>query len=118
MTIAGDVLIGIGVTLMVIAGFGLLRLPDVFSRMHAGTKAASLGLACILLGVALLLPGSEATVKLVAALIFQVVTAPVAAHVIGRGAYRSGVKLWEGTLYDELGRDVGPDSSGSSSTNG
>lgn len=109
MTVVGDVLIGIGVALMVLAGLGILRLPDVFSRMHAGTKAASLGLVCILGGTCFLLPHPVTIVKLVFALIFQLVTSPVAAHVIGRGAYRSGVELWEGTLYDELGRDVQKD---------
>lgn len=102
MTLAGEVLIGAGVALLVLAGVGLLRLPDVFSRMHAATKASSLGLACVLVGTALHLSGPGATAKLVAALVFQFLTAPVAAHVIGRAAYMSGVPLWEGTLYDEL----------------
>lgn len=103
MRLAGDVLIGAGALLMLLAGVGLLRLPDVFSRMHAATKSASLGLACTLAGTALLMPELSAVVKLVVAITFQFATAPVAAHVIGRAAYRAGVPLWEGTLYDEWG---------------
>ncbi|HVL81071.1 MAG TPA: monovalent cation/H(+) antiporter subunit G [Actinomycetota bacterium] len=102
MTVVGDVMIGLGGLLMVLAGLGILRLPDVFSRMHAGTKAASLGLALILGGSALHMQQLPAVVKLLAALVFQFVTSPVAAHVIGRGAYVSGIPLWEGTLVDEL----------------
>ena len=103
MSVAADTLIGIGAVLMLLAGLGVLRLPDVFSRMHAGTKAASLGLACILVGVALEADAPTAA-KLVAAILFQFSTAPVAAHVIGRAAYRAGIPLWEGTLLDELAR--------------
>lgn len=103
MRLAGDVLIAVGAILMLLAGVGLLRLPDLFSRMHAATKSASLGLACTLAGTALLMPDLSAVVKLVVAIVFQFATAPVAAHVIGRAAYRAGVPLWEGTLYDELG---------------
>jgi multicomponent Na+:H+ antiporter subunit G len=102
MTIAAYALISFGALLMLLAGIGVLRLPDVFSRMHAGTKAASLGLACVLAGIALVTPDAVARVKLVVAIVFQFLTAPVAAHLIGRAAYRSGVPLFEGTRFDEL----------------
>ncbi len=102
MTLVGNVLVGIGSALIAIAGLGILRLPDVYSRMHAATKAASLGLASILAGTALLFPGLDTAVKLVLAIAFQFLTAPVASHMIGRAAYRAGVPFWEGTLYDDL----------------
>lgn len=101
MTIVAAFLIGAGVGFMVLAGVGLLRLPDVFARMHAATKSASLGVACVLGGSAILVPGPLADFKLILAIAFQFMTAPVAAHVIGRAAYRAGVPLWEGTRYDE-----------------
>ncbi len=106
MRVAGHVLVGVGSVLMLLAAIGVLRLPDVFSRMHAATKSASLGLACILAGTAFLLPAPGAAFKLVLAMLFQLATAPVAAHVIGRAAYRAGVPLWEGTLYDEMEEQV------------
>ncbi len=105
MNIAGQALTAIGIALMALASLGILRLPDVFARMHAGTKSASLGLAAVLGGTAMMLPEPVVTLKLLVAIAFQFVTAPVAAHVIGRAAYWAGVPLWEGTLYDELGRD-------------
>ncbi len=103
MKLAATILVVVGSALMLLAAVGVVRLPDVFARMHAGTKAASLGLACVLAGTAMFLPVPGASVKLVVAMVFQFVTAPVAVHVIGRAAYRAGVSLWEGTLYDELG---------------
>lgn len=102
MSAAGSVLVGIGSALIAIAGLGILRLPDVYARMHAATKAASLGLASILAGTALQFPGLDVVVKLVLAIVFQFLTAPVASHMIGRAAYRAGVERWEGTLYDDL----------------
>lgn len=102
MIVLGEILIVFGVALILLAAIGILRLPDVFSRMHAGTKAASLGLAFVLTGVALLLPGPATGIKVALAIFFQFWTAPVAAHMIGRAAYRSGIRLWEGTRYDEL----------------
>ncbi|HVM35724.1 MAG TPA: monovalent cation/H(+) antiporter subunit G [Actinomycetota bacterium] len=102
MRLVAYVLIMAGAIQMLLAGIGVLRLPDVFSRMHAGTKAASLGVACVLAGIALLTPDAVARLKLVVAIAFQFLTAPVAAHLIGRAAYRSGVPLFEGTRFDEL----------------
>lgn len=102
MTLAGNVLVGIGAVLIAVTGLGILRLPDVYARMHAATKAASLGLASILAGTTLLFPELEVALKLVVAIAFQVLTAPVASHMIGRAAYRAGVELWEDTLYDDL----------------
>jgi multicomponent Na+:H+ antiporter subunit G len=99
-------LIGLGVALMMLAAVGILRLPDVFSRTHAATKSASLGLGCILAGTALILPDRISELKLVLAILFQFFTAPVAAHMIGRAAYRSGTPLWEGTLFDELEKAI------------
>ncbi len=108
MTFAANALIALGAALMLLSGVGVLRLPDVFSRMHAGTKSASLGLACVLAGTAILIGSPAATVKLLVAIVFQFTTAPVAAHAIGRAAYRAGIPLWEGTRYDELGEAPDP----------
>lgn len=89
-----------GVALAVVAGIGLLRFPDVFSRMHAATKPATLGLLMVCLGAALEMEDGSHRSKLVLVAAFQFLTAPVAAHMIGRAAYRAG----KGGL-DELVRD-------------
>lgn len=102
MTIVGGVLIGVGTALMLLASVGVLRFPDVLIRANASTKAAGLGVACVLAGVAFALPDPGATAKLVVAVVLQFATAPLAGHVIGRGAYRAGLPLWEGTHIDDL----------------
>lgn len=106
MNAAGSALVMIGVALMALAAVGAVRLPDVLLRMNAATKAGSLGIALILAGTALLLPGLGSAVKLTLAVVLQFVTAPVAAQVIGRAAYRSGAPLWSGTERDELASRV------------
>lgn len=91
MNAAGGVVAGAGALLMVLAALGTVRLPDVFARLHAATKATSLGLGLVLAGTVLSVPAGDVAVKALVAVVFQFATAPVAAHVIGRAAYRAGV---------------------------
>ncbi len=87
-----------------IAGLGLLRLPDVLIRMHASTKAGTLGVGLIVIAVAVSKGDLLVTTKAVLIILFLLLTAPVAAHLIGRAAYRSGTPLWSGTVLDEAKR--------------
>lgn len=91
MTVAGVALASIGATFALVAAVGLLRLPDVLSRLHAATKATTLGTIGLLSGTALLIPAADVAVKVAVAIAFQILTAPIAAHVIGRATYRTGV---------------------------
>lgn len=88
------------------AALGVLRLPDVLIRMHASTKAGTLGCGLILVAAAVHFGETGIVARAVAAIVFLMLTAPVAAHMIGRAAYRTGVPLWKGTVIDEL---AGPD---------
>jgi len=99
------VLLLLGVLLAVLSAIGLLRFPDVFSRMHAATKPATLGLLMITVGAALQMERGDDAVKLLLVAAFQFLTAPVAAHMIGRAAYRSGTGALDELVVDEL-RDV------------
>lgn len=92
-----------GSVLAVLAGVGLQRFPDVFARIHAATKATTLGLVLIVAGAALSIgdPGDAAKLALVAVL--QFVTAPVSAHMVGRASYRAGTEMSDRTAVDELG---------------
>jgi multicomponent Na+:H+ antiporter subunit G len=104
----GQVLLAVlliaGCLLALLAAIGLHRLPDVFCRMHAATKPATLGLVFIAVVVGMSVPGLGAFVKLLLVVVLQFLTAPVAAHMVGRAAYRSGSPLAEATIMDELGR--------------
>ena len=91
-----------GAALSLLAAVGLHRFPDVFARMHAATKPATLGLALIVGTVALRTPDHDDTAKLLLAIVLQLLTSPVAAHMVARAAYRDGTLLHPDTDPDEL----------------
>lgn len=91
MTILTLVLATAGALLTLIAAIGLFRLPDAASRLHAATKASSLGTALMLTAVVVALPSVDVGVKALLAVAFQLLTAPIAAHLIGRASHRTGL---------------------------
>ncbi|MGG4146353.1 monovalent cation/H(+) antiporter subunit G [Paenibacillus algorifonticola] len=105
---AGEIAIGIiillGAIISLISAFGLIRLPDVYLRSHAATKSATLGVLFILVGAFLyfLFYEGHVSVKLLLGIVFVFLTSPVAGHLNGRAAYRSGVPLWKKSVQDDL----------------
>ncbi len=91
-----------GALLTLIAAIGVVRLPDLFLRMSASTKASTLGVGSILLAVALFSGEGGVAIRALAIALFTMLTVPVAAHMIGRAAYLNGVPLWSGTVADEM----------------
>jgi multicomponent Na+:H+ antiporter subunit G len=90
-----------GSAFALLAAVGVLRMPDVFTRMQASTKASTFGLGCLLAGAALQM-GDVATFIRVASIgAFVLLTTPVAGHVIARASYFAAVPLWKGTVLDE-----------------
>lgn len=88
------------------AGVGLLRFPDVLSRLHAATKPQILGLMAVMADVALNFP-TVGTITLVLAIVFfQCLTAPVSAHMVGRAGYRAGNVHTASLLRDDLAARV------------
>ncbi|MFS0700792.1 monovalent cation/H(+) antiporter subunit G [Cellulomonas sp. 179-A 4D5 NHS] len=94
-----------GAFLAFAAGVGIVRFPDLLSRMHAGTKPQTLGLVLVLVGLALRLRSGGAVWALVLVVLFQMLTAPVAAHMVGRAGYRTGKVRTDLLVVDELTRD-------------
>lgn len=92
----------LGALFMLLAGVGMVRFPDLFTRMSATSKAGSLGCGLLLLSAALAAPDLGVAARALAAVAFVLLTAPVASHRIGRAAYALGVPLWKGTVVDEL----------------
>ncbi len=84
-----------------LAAVGVLRMPDVFTRMQASTKASTLGLGFLLAACALRNPELSFAVRAASIAAFMLLTTAVAAHVIARAAARSGAPIWKGTLVDE-----------------
>jgi len=91
-----------GTVLILISALGVVRMPDLYLRMSASTKSATLGVGTILLATAIYFNELGVASRAIATIVFVMLTAPVAAHMMGRAAYFNGVPLWEGTLYDEL----------------
>ena len=90
-----------GGILSIIAALGVIRLPDLFTRMHAATKTGTVGVASIAIGMMIYFAEVTVTSRGILVIAFFLLTAPVAAHMIGRAAYRSGVSLWLLTRIDE-----------------
>ena len=91
-----------------VAGLGILRLPDVMIRIHASTKAGTLGAGLVFVAVAVKF-GDAATVSLaVLTILFLLATAPVGAHAIGRAAYRMQIPLSNSTHLDEWEGQAAP----------
>lgn len=101
-----DALTGIclilGAFLSLAAGIGLLRFPDAIARMHATTKPQILGIIFILIAIALQDRRWPTVLVMLAILIFQMMTAPISAHMVGRAGYRTGVVAPGSLLVDEL----------------
>ena len=100
--VVATALLLIGASFLLLASVGLLQMPDLFTRMSAATKGTTLGVGCMLLAVGVYFPGLGITTRALAGIGFFFITAPVAAHMIGRAAYFVGVPLWEGTVRDDL----------------
>lgn len=89
-------------TLVLLAAIGILRLPDLLTRMHASTKAGALGITLMMVAVSLHFTSLVVLAKAIAIILFIFMTAPVAAHAIGRAGYFVGVPVWSKTIKDEL----------------
>lgn len=108
LEIASGVLLTAGSLLTFLAAVGLHRFPDVFARMHASTKPATLGIVLILLGASIAAGELSISATLGLAIALQFITAPVGAHMVGRAAYRAGTELSPETSVDELARGPEP----------
>lgn len=100
----GALLILTGGIASVISVFGLIRLPDVYTRSHAATKSSTLAVLLTLSGTFLYFWFHEQfiSVRVLLGIVFVFLTAPVAGHLIIRAAYRSKVKLADISVADEL----------------
>ncbi len=96
------VIISLGTLFILLAAIGLLRMPDLYLRMSVTTKAATLGVGLILIGLALYYMETSITTRVIAIIVFLLLTAPISAHVIGRAAYFVGVPMWKKTKIDDL----------------
>ena len=95
----------VGASLVLLAAIGIVRMPDLFTRMQAATKASTLGLGCLLAAAAIEIPDSSVVVRALSIGAFVMLTSPVSNHVIARAAYLTKTPLWSGTIVDEWRSD-------------
>lgn len=100
VAVAGAVLVGSGAVFLFIAALGVLRMPDCYTRIQAGTKASTLGAILSLGGIGLLHPAWMGKALLV--LMFVLLTNPVSSHVLARAAHAAGIRPRGGTDVDDL----------------
>jgi multicomponent Na+:H+ antiporter subunit G len=106
MTELSYVLIGVGLLFDFFGTLGLVRLPDVYNRLQAATKCVTLGTCLILIGTAMGGNSAQLAVRAILCAGFVLLTSPVAAHALARGAHLGGVKLWEKSVEDKYEEDA------------
>ncbi len=102
------VTIVVGVIFTIVTVIGILRLPDAYTRAHAASKSATLGVLSILLGVFFhfWLNEGHFSIQLILGIVFLFITSPIGGHLMSRAAYISGVKPTELTVQDDLAEVV------------
>jgi len=91
-----------GAGFCLVAAIGVVRFPDLYVRMHAATKAGTLGAGLVFLAVAVGSHELGTVIRAFAAILFLFLTAPIGAHLLARAAYASGVRMWDRSGPDDL----------------
>ncbi|MCD1570372.1 monovalent cation/H(+) antiporter subunit G [Agromyces mediolanus] len=104
--IAVGLLVLVSAFLSMAAGIGIVRFPDVLTRLHAATKPQVFGLAAVLLAIVLRVPTWGVLTTVILIMTFQLLTQPMTAHMLGRSAYRTDHVRRDVLIEDELGRDI------------
>lgn len=103
-------LIVIGAAFALVAAIGVIRLPDLYSRMHAASKAGTVGSGAMLIALAVVSYDPATTLRALAAVAFIMLTAPVSAHLLAKAAYAVGYRLWDKSILDEMPKVPNADS--------
>ena len=104
MALIGAIITLIGAAFIFLGALGIVRMPDVYNRMQAGTKATTLGSMLSLLGIGLAIP--EWMPKLILLIVFIIITNPISSHALARAAHHAGIKLTKKSIRDDFGSDM------------
>lgn len=99
------ILVIIGAAFALVATIGVLRLPDIYSRMHAASKAGTVGSGAMLIALAVFAEEPATALRAIAAVAFVMLTAPVSAHLLAKAAYSAGYRLWSNSVVDDMEAD-------------
>jgi multicomponent Na+:H+ antiporter subunit G len=100
--VAAGLLLVAGSLFTLTAAVGLLRLPDLYTRMHAASKAGTLGSCAVLLALALHASDAAIATRALAGILFFLMTAPISAHLLAKAAHAAGYPLWRGSVCDDI----------------
>lgn len=95
-------LIIVGAVFALAAAIGIIRLPDIYSRMHAASKAGTMGSGLMMIALALVADDLATVTRALAGVVFFILTAPVSAHLLAKAAYAVGYRLWDKSVIDEM----------------
>ncbi|WP_461865601.1 monovalent cation/H(+) antiporter subunit G [Thermococcus sp.] len=105
VSVLGELLVLFGVFFYFLSALGLIRMPDVYNRMQTATKSATLGSLGVIIGTGIWAVGEGFywgwITKTIVIAVFLLLTNPISAHALIRGAYKSGIPLWEGSVIDK-----------------
>lgn len=108
----GDYLAGtlivVGALFALTASIGLLRLPDIYTRMHAASKAGTVGSCLMLIALAVHIGEFATALRALAGVVFFLLTAPISAHLLAKAAYSAGYRMWQGSVSDDLAATADP----------
>ena len=100
--VIGYILIVVGILFDIFGCIGLVRFPDVYNRLQAGTKCVTLGVCLILIGTSIMAESTPTRLKSLLCLVFILITSPTAAHALAHAARVSGIELWEKSVVDQF----------------
>jgi multicomponent Na+:H+ antiporter subunit G len=101
----GLAIIALGIAFDLLGCIGMVRFPDVYNRLQAGTKCVTLGVCLILIGTAVVADATPIRLKAVLCVVFILTTSPTAAHALARAARHSGITLWEKSVVDHFEKE-------------
>ena len=99
-------LVVVGSLFALTASIGLLRLPDFYTRMHASSKAGTLGSCVMLIALAVYADDLAVTTRALGGVVFFLLTAPVSAHLLAKAAHASGLRLWDRSVLDNYAEET------------
>lgn len=102
MNIAVGLLLLAGAFFAFVAAIGLWRFPDIYSRMHAASKAGTLGSGLVLLALAVNSADTATLTRALAGFVFFLLTAPISAHLLAKAAYEVGYRMTKSAVLDEM----------------
>jgi multicomponent Na+:H+ antiporter subunit G len=104
LAVVVSVLMLVGSLFCLVAAVGIIRLPDIYSRMHAASKAGTVGSGMLLLAVGIHAQDFSTFTRAFAGIVFFILTAPISAHLLARSAHKAGYSLSLSSVRDDLKR--------------